>query len=98
MRGPRALLSDNQGAPGPLTNNQGVLESLTDDQGAPGPLINNQGAWVPNRQARGEGPLTGNQGAQGPLTDDQGSRARGPLMQIFNNLYAKPVRNLRVLT
>ena len=44
------------------------------------------------------GPLTGNQGAQGPLNDDQGSRARGPLMQIFNNLYAKPVRNLRVLT
>ena len=35
---------------------------------------------------------------EGPLTDDQGSRARGPLMQIFNNLYAKPVRNLRVLT
>ena len=31
-----ALLIDDQGAPGPLTNNQGVLESLTDDQGAPG--------------------------------------------------------------
>ena len=44
------------------------------------------------------GPLTGNKGAQGLVTDDQGSRARGPLMQIFNNLYAKPVRNLRVLT
>ena len=55
----------------------------------PGPLTDKQGAT---------GPLTGNQGAQGPLTDDQGSRARGPLMQIFNNLYAKPVRNLRVLT
>ena len=44
------------------------------------------------------GPLTGNKGAQGPLTDFQGSQARGPLMQIFNNLNAKPVRSLRVLT
>ena len=55
----------------------------------PGLLTDKQGAT---------GPLTGNQGAQGPVTDDQGSRARGPLMQIFNNLYAKPVRNLIVLT
>ena len=55
----------------------------------PGLLTDKQGAT---------GPLTGNQGAQGPLTDDQGSRARDPLMQIFNNLYAKRVRNLRVLT
>ena len=55
----------------------------------PGLLTDKQGAT---------GPLTGNQGAQEPLTDVQGSRARGPLMQIFNNLYAKPVRNLRVLT
>ena len=55
----------------------------------PGLLTDKQGAT---------GPLTGNQGAQGPLTDDQGSRARGPLMQILNNLYAKPVRNLRVFT
>ena len=46
----------------------------------PGLLTDKQGAM---------GPLTGNQGAQGPLTDDQGSRAGGPLMQIFNNLYAK---------
>ena len=55
----------------------------------PGLLTDKQGAT---------GPLTGNQAAQGPLTDNQGSRAKGPLMQIFNNLYAKPVRNLRVLT
>ena len=65
MRGPGALLTDDQGVPGPLTNNQEVLEFLTDDQGAPGPLthnqgapgalINNQGAWAPNRQARGYG-------------------------------------------
>ena len=44
-------------------------------------LTDNQGA---------SGPLTGNQGAPGPLTDDQGSRARGPLIQIFENLYTKP--------
>ena len=41
--------------------------------------------------------LTGNQGAPGPLTDNQGFQARDPLTQIFNNLYAKPVKNLRVL-
>ena len=34
----------------------------------------------------------------GPLTDDQGSRTRGLLIQIFYNLYAKPVRNLKVLS
>ena len=41
-------LTNNQGAPGPLTENQGPI---TDDQGAPGPLTNNQGA--PNQQPRG---------------------------------------------
>ena len=44
-------------------------------------LTDNQGA---------PGPLTGNQAASGPLTDDQSYRARGPLIQIFNNLYTKP--------
>ena len=87
-----------RGAQGPLTNNQGVLESLTQDQGAPGPLFNNQGAWASNRQVRGNEAFNWQPGAQGLLTDDQGSRARGPLMQIFNNLYAKSVRNLKVLT
>ena len=52
--------------------------------GASGPLIDNQGAPEPR---------TDNQGAPGPLTDDQGTRARGPVIKIFNNLYAKPVRN-----
>ena len=47
----------------------------------PGLLTDNQ---VP------PGPLTGNQRAPGPLIDDHGSRARGPLIQIFNNLYGKP--------
>ena len=47
---------------------------------------------------RAPGPLTGNQGAPEPLTDDQGFRATDPLIQIFNTLYAKLVRNLRVLT
>ena len=41
-------LITNQGAPGPLTENQGPIN---DDQGAPGPLTNNQGA--PNQQPRG---------------------------------------------
>ena len=49
--------------------------------GGPGLLTNNQGALRL---------LTGNQGAPDPLTDDQSSRARGPLIQILNNLYAKP--------
>ena len=66
--------------------------SLTHDQGAPG----GQGLLTDKQGATG--PQTGNQGAQGPLIDDHGSWARGPLMQIFNNLYAKPVRNLKVLT
>ena len=56
--------------------------------GCPGPLIDIYGAL---------GPPTDNQEALGPLTDDQGYRARGPLIQIFNNLNANPVRNLRVL-
>ena len=47
MMGPGALLTDDQGAPGPLTKNQGVLESLTDDQGAPGPLTHDQGPQSP---------------------------------------------------
>ena len=46
-----------------------------------GLLTNNQGA---------PGSLPGNQEAPGPLTDYQGSRAWGPLIQIFNNLYTKP--------
>ena len=61
---------------------------LTNDQGAMGPLTDNQGAPEP---------LTDNQGALGPLTDDQESRVRSPVIQIFNNLYAKSVKNLRVL-
>ena len=50
-------------------------------------------------------PLTDNQEApeplinnQGALTDNQGSQARGHLIQILNNLYAKLVGNLRVLS
>ena len=62
---------------------------LINDQGAPGLLTDNQGAPKP---------LTGDQRAPGTLTDDQGSRARGLLIQIFNNLYAKPVKNLRDLS
>ena len=60
------------------------------------PLTNNQGAPEPPADNQGfPGPLTGNQGAPGPLTDAQKSRARGPLIQIFCNLYAKSVRNLK---
>ena len=66
----------------------GAPGPLTDKQEALGPLIDNQGPPEP---------LTNNQGAPGPLTNDQGSRARGPLIQIFNNTYAKPVRNLKLL-
>ena len=77
-------------APGPLTH----------DQETPGPLINNQGAWAPSRQARGYGAYNWQPGSPRALdlTDDQGSRNRGLLMQIFINLHAEPVRNLRVLT
>ena len=87
MRGPGALLTDDQGALGPLTHDQGATE----------PLINIQEAWASNQQARGYRASNWQPETQGPLTDVQGSRARGSLMQIFNNLYAKPVRNLRVL-
>ena len=76
------------GAPWPLTDKQEALGPLIDNQGPPEPLTNNQGA---------PGPLTDDQGPLGPLTDDQGSRARGPAIQIFNNIYAKPVKNLKVL-
>ena len=55
------------------------------------PVINDQGPGAPNRQPRGSG---ASNWQPWPLTDDQGYRARGPLIQIFNNLYAKPVRNL----
>ena len=52
---------------------------LTHSQGgAPGHLINNQGALEP---------LTDDQGAPGLMTDAQGSRAKGLLIQIFNNIY-----------
>ena len=84
------------GTLGPLTDNQGALGPLTDDQEVPEHLINNQGPLTNNQGALG--PLTDNLGAPGPLTDDQRSRARDPLIQIFNNLYAKPVRNLRALS
>ena len=33
----------------------------------------------------------------GPPTDDQESRARSPAIQIFNNAYAKLVKNRKVL-
>ena len=65
------------GAPGPLTDKQEALGPRIDIQE---PLANNQGA---------PGPLTDDQGDMGPLTDDQGSRARGPAIRIFNNIYAK---------
>ena len=66
----------------------GAPGPLTDKQKALGPLIDNQGPPEP---------LTNNQGAPRPLTDDQESRARGPAFQTFNNIYAKPVKNLKVL-
>ena len=82
IRGPltttRGPLTDDQGDPGPLTNNHGALELLTDNQRAPEPL-------------------TDNQGALGLLTNDQVCRARGSVIQFFNNFFAKPVKNLRVL-
>ena len=37
-------------------------------------------------------------GARAPPWLRYWSRARGPLIQIFNNLYAKPVKNLRVFS
>ena len=52
---------------------------------------------VPGALTDNPGPLTDNKGAPEFLTDDLGLRARGPVIQIFNNLYAKPVKNLRVL-
>ena len=57
-------VTDDEGAPGPLTNKNGAPGPPTKNQGAPGPLTNNQGAL---------GPLTENQGA---LIDNQG--APGP--------------------
>ena len=86
MREPPRPLTNDHGSPEPLTNNQGVPEPLIDNQGVPEPLTDKKGA---------PGPLTDNQGAIVPQADNQGSRARGPLIQIFINLYAKPVRNLR---
>ena len=61
---------------------------LPNDQETPEPLTDNQGD---------PDPLTDDQGDMRPLTDDQGSRAGGPIIQIFNNIYAKPVKNLKVL-
>ena len=49
---------------------------------------------APNLQPGALEPLNDNQGAL--TADDQGSQARGSWIQIFNNLYAKHVRNLRV--
>ena len=71
-------------------------ELITNNQGASGPLTNNQGA--PNQQPGSPGPLTGNQRSPKPLTDDQGFWARGPLIQMFYSLYAKPLQDLRVLS
>ena len=65
------------GSPAPIP------KPLINNQEAPGTLTDNQGA---------PGPLTDNQGIPGPLTDDQRAQARGPLIQIFHNLYTKPVR------
>ena len=72
-------------APVPPTVKQEALGPSIDNQG---PLTNNQGVLEA---------LTDNQGAPGPLTDDQGAQARGFAIQIFNNIYAKPVKNLKVL-
>ena len=76
------------GFPGLLTDKQEALGPLIDNQEPLGPQTNNRG---------GPGPLTDDQRALGPLTDDQGSRARSPAIQIFNNTYAKPVKNRKVL-
>ena len=54
-------INDDEEAPGPLINNQGAPEPLTDKQGISGPLIYNQGApepltdnqGAPNRQPGG---------------------------------------------
>ena len=66
--------------------------------GAPGPLTYKHEALEPLiDDQEPPNPLTDNQGDMGPLTDDQGPRAGGPAIQIFNNIYVKPVKNLKVL-
>ena len=83
----------------PLTNNQGAPKPLTDDQVTQGLLIYNQGppgSLTVNREALGL--LTDNLGGPGAPDLRPRARARGPLIQCFYNLYAKPIRNLTVLS
>ena len=59
-------LTDNQGAPGPLSENGDYRAFWLSVRG---PLIDAQGP---------PGPLTNNQGAPGPLTEDRGGPKRQP--------------------